>query len=148
MGLVDGLLLTASPFNGGRRVPDLAPRLVEREVAEHGCGLPPVEFVVLVATPVSLSGKISGRRGLGGHIVRWLSVFRLVSLREGGPGGANLGVVGVGDPLHRSDYSVGCRSQSPPEFEQAGRYASEEAGFGPGADLLDAGKVLCEAANY
>jgi hypothetical protein len=80
MGLCGALLATASPLYGDWGVADLAPRLVECEVAEHGCGLPPVKLAVCVSTPVSFSGEISGRRSLGGDIIRRLPLFRFVSL--------------------------------------------------------------------
>ena len=95
----------------------MAPRLVEGEVTEQRCGFPPLDLVVLIAPAVGLGGEISGRRGLGGHIVGRLPVLRLVAVREVGSGRANLGGGGVRDPLHRTDYPVGCRSQPLSELE-------------------------------
>ena len=111
------LLATASPLYGDRRVPNLAPRLIEGEVTEQRCGLPPFELVVVVPSPVSLGGEISGGCGLSRYVIGRLSVFRLVAVREVGSGRAHLGSGGVREPLHRSDDPFGFRSQPIPELE-------------------------------
>ena len=86
-------------------MPDLAPRLVEGEGSEQSARLPGLHFLGSKAELMCLLGEKSSSRCLSGHIARRAAICRLIAPGILGAARAYIRSGGLGNPLHRSDYT-------------------------------------------
>jgi hypothetical protein len=98
------------PADGVGFVSDLAPGLVDGEVAEKGAGLPAHHIVGSEFEPVGLFGEKPGGGCLCGNITGLAIEHRLIVAGVFGAAWTNLGCGRFGDPLHRSQHSLNGRA--------------------------------------